>query len=366
MPAAAARTKAERDRRDALQGRLFNAFIASMELQTVHLGRQLGFYQALAAAGPATSRQLAKRTGCDERYAREWLEQQAVAGMLDVASGTDAASRAYALPAGFHHVLLDAASPRFVGFTAQMSAALGKQVDKLVAAYRSGDGVPWGAYGADMRLAQADQNKAFLLTAFAEQFLRKVPGLHRRLSQRKSRIADLACGVGWAGLAIAKAYPKATVDGLDLDKQAIRTARENAKAMKLDGRVTFQARDAASPELAGQYDLVVMVEALHDLSQPVKVLRAARKLLAPGGRMLVVDENVAEEFAAPGPDLERAFYGFSVLGCLPNGRADSPSAATGTVMRPATVAKYGKDAGFQAIDVVPAGHDFFRLYELRP
>ena len=364
--ALAARTKAERDRRDALQGRLFSSFIAAMEVQTVHLGRQVGFYQALAAQGPATSRQLAKRPGCDERYAREWLEQQAVAGLLDVVAGTAAASRVYALPAGFHQVLLEASSPRFVGFTAQMSAALGKQADRLVASYRSGDGLSWGAYGADMRLAQADQNKAFLLTAFAQQFLRKAPGLHRRLSQRKSRVADLACGVGWAGLAIAKAYPKAVVDGLDLDKQAIRAARENAKSMKLDGRVRFQARDAASPELEGQYDLVVMVEALHDLSQPVKVLRAARKLLAPGGRMLVVDENVAEEFAAPGSDLDRAFYGFSVLACLPNGRADSPSAATGTVMRPATVAKYGKDAGFKDVQVIPAGHDFFRLYQLSP
>ena len=351
-------------RRDALQQRLFSAFVTAIELQSVHLGRRLGYYDGLAADGPATAKQLATRTSTDARYAREWLEQQAVAGLLDVVAGSTPASRRYALPAGFHEVLQDAASLRFVGFAAQMSAALGKQADALVTAYRTGDGISWGRYGPDMREAQADQNKAFLLDAFAEQFLRAVPGLHRRLRTRTSRVADLACGVGWAGLAIAKAYPKARVDGLDLDRPAIAQARRNAEAMHLQDRVRFHARDAASPALVGQYDLVVMVEALHDLAKPIPVLRAARQLLRPGGRVLIVDENVPDSFQAPGSELDRLFYGFSVLACLPNGRADTPSAATGTVMRPATVETYARRAGFRAFKVVSTGHDFFRLYDL--
>ena len=74
-------------RRDALVDRLFNAFIDGSELLTIELGRRLGLYEALQV-GPATAADLAERSGIAPRYAREWLEQQAAAGFLDVAQDT--------------------------------------------------------------------------------------------------------------------------------------------------------------------------------------------------------------------------------------------------------------------------------------
>ena len=82
-------------------------------------------------------------------------------------------------------------------------------------------------------------------------------------------------------------------------------------------------RDAADPALAGRYDLVTIFESLHDMSRPVDVLRACRRLLAPGGSVLVVDERVADAFVAPGDQVERLMYGFSVLCCLPAGHGRS-------------------------------------------
>ena len=101
--------------------------------------------------------------------------------------------------------------------------------------------------------------------------------------------------------------------------------------------MSFEARDAADPALAHRYDLVTVFEALHDMSYPVDVLRAARGLLADGGVVLVGDERTEETFAAPSDDLERIYYGFSVLHCLPVGMVGDGAAGTGTVMRPATV-----------------------------
>jgi hypothetical protein len=63
--------------------------------------------------------------------------------------------------------------------------------------------------------------------------------------------------------------------------------------------VTVTVRDAADPALTGRYDLATIFEALHDMSQPVPVLRAIRGMLAPGGSVLVMDERVAEAFTAP-------------------------------------------------------------------
>ena len=80
--------------------------------------------------------------------------------------------------------------------------------------------------------------------------------------------------------------------------------------------------------------------------------------------MLIVDEKVAETFAAPGDDVERYMYGFSILHCLPVGMVDTPSAATGTVMRADTLRDYAEQAGFQRVEVLPIEHDFFRFYRL--
>ena len=63
---------------EALVERMFASAIALFDLATFHLGDRLGLYRALHEHGPATSRELAERTDTDERYVREWLEQQAV------------------------------------------------------------------------------------------------------------------------------------------------------------------------------------------------------------------------------------------------------------------------------------------------
>ncbi len=80
---------------EALAERLFAATLGASELQAVYLGDRLGWYRALSDHGPLTSTELADRTGTVERYAREWLEQQAVAGYVDVNSDAD---RRYSLP----------------------------------------------------------------------------------------------------------------------------------------------------------------------------------------------------------------------------------------------------------------------------
>src|SRR5215471_17967846 len=72
------------DAGDALVQRLRHDMVCALELFTVYLGERLGLYRALAAGGPATSAELAARTGTAERYVREWLEHHAASGLLAV------------------------------------------------------------------------------------------------------------------------------------------------------------------------------------------------------------------------------------------------------------------------------------------
>jgi 2-polyprenyl-3-methyl-5-hydroxy-6-metoxy-1,4-benzoquinol methylase len=128
--------------------------------------------------------------------------------------------------------------------------------------------------------------------------------------------------------------------------------------------VTFEVRSAADPAGSGQYDLVTAFETVHDMADPVGALRAMRQLMAPEGSVVIADERVAEEFVAPGDEVERFMYGWSALHCLPVGMVDPPAIGTGTVMRPATLNRYATDAGFQGFEILPIEHDFWRFYRL--
>src|SRR5204862_1545554 len=177
-------------------------------------------------------------------------------------------------------------------------------------------------------------------------WLPSIPGVHERLSSDPpARVADIACGTGWSSIAMALAYPRIAVDGFDLDPDAIDAATRHARGEGVADRVTFRAADAADPGFTGRYDLATIFEALHDMSRPVDALRAARGMLDRGGWVLVADELVDEEFTIPTGDRERYTYGWSVVSCLPYAMDDSGSAATGAVMRPATLRAYALDAG---------------------
>ncbi|MGH2385528.1 MAG: class I SAM-dependent methyltransferase [Candidatus Limnocylindria bacterium] len=232
-------------------------------------------------------------------------------------------------------------------------------------AYRSGAGVGWEAYGADMREGQAAFNRPAFTHLLGGEWLPAIEDLHARLeADPPARIADVGCGEGWSTIALSRAYPGARVVGIDLDGPSIDSARRNAADADLDGDVEFRHGDAAALD-DGPYDAAIIIEAVHDMANPVPVLRSIREALVPGGSLIVVDERVAETFSAPGDDLERFMYGWSITTCLPDGRSRSPSVATGTVMRPSTLRSYATEAGFGEVEILPIENDFFRFYRLR-
>jgi 2-polyprenyl-3-methyl-5-hydroxy-6-metoxy-1,4-benzoquinol methylase len=164
---------------------------------------------------------------------------------------------------------------------------------------------------------------------------------------------------------MAKSYPKIRVDGFDLDRASIEEARAHARDEGLSDRVRFDLRDAGDPSLCGQYDLVTAFETIHDMADPVSSLRNMLRLAGPNGSVIVMDERTAERFTPEGNEIERILYGFSILSCLPAGRFDSPSMATGTVMRPETLREYANKAGFSEIEILPIDNFFFRFYRLK-
>jgi SAM-dependent methyltransferase len=355
--------------RDALSEHLLNAAFGVWDIFSTHIGVQLGLYKAMADAGSVTSVELAASTGADERYLREWLEQQTVSGIIAVEDAEiGPRERRYYLPAGHDEVLTHTESLNYMGALPQIVVGAVHPIRAIVEAFKTGGGVPFIAFGEDLRRGQANFNRNMFLYQLGQEYLPAIPDVHARLqADPPARIADIGCGLGWSSIGMARAYPNARVDGFDLDEPSVAEAREIVRDWGLAERVNVQLRDAADPELAGQYDLVTAFECVHDMSDPVGALRTMKRLAGDNGTVIIVDERVAETFAPQDANfVERLLYGFSVLHCLPVGMADQPSAGTGTIMRPDILRGYAREAGFSDIEILPVDNIFFNFYRMRP
>lgn len=345
---------------EALVERLFGAANAAFDIYTVYLGERLGLYRVLAATGPLDAKSFAESAGIDERYGREWLEQQATTGILEFRDGR------FRLPEAYAAVLADRADPSYFAPIARMMVAAGAKLPSLVSAFGTGDGVAWDEYGLDLIEGQSELNRPMFLHQLGQEILPAIPEVHAKLSKPGARVAEIGFGGGWAAIGIANAYPNVSVEGYDPDADSVRIATENAFEAGLRSRIRFNGIDGAEAAASGQtFDLVCAFECIHDMSNPVAVLESMRNLAGESGAVLIMDERVPDTFTGEGDAVERFMYGWSVTACLANGRTEHPSAASGTVLRAPTMERYAREAGFAACESLPVENDFFRFYLLR-
>jgi SAM-dependent methyltransferase len=348
-----------------LADRIFDGILGTYDTWSIYVGDKLGFYREMRDGDPLAAEVLARKTGVHARYAREWLEQQAVSGFI-VCDDPDlpAEERLYRLDAAGAEVFTDDLSVNFLAPFVRLVTSAGLQLPALLKAYQSGGGVSWSQFGDDMRTGQAEMNRPWFLAALARDWFPAVPEIQARL-EAGAMIADIGCGEGWSSIAFARGYDNVSVDGYDLDAPSIKAAKDHADAAGLSDRVRFHQVDAGTVDRAQTYDLVTAFECIHDLAQPVPVLKAMRRLVKPDGHVVVMDERVNESFVGPvAGDVERLMYGFSLFTCLPDGLSHQPSVGTGTVMRPATLEGYARDAGFAGVEILLIENELWRFYRL--
>ena len=357
---------------DALVGRLFEASIGMFDVMSVYVGDRLGLYRALHDGGPATTAELAARAGIDERYAREWLEQQAVDRhpRRRRRRRRPPSDRRYTLPEAYAAPLLDPDSPLVdrARWPARSWPAP-RPCRTLLDAFRTGGGVDWTAYGPDMIEAQGDFNRPWLRGSFGTEILPAIPAVHDRLAARSAgsrRRRRLRRRLGGDRDRRAPTRRSASTASTSI-ASSIELARANAREAGVADRVTFAVRDAADPAAAGQYDLVVVIEAIHDLTQPVEVL-ARDPDDAPAGRHRA--DRRREDRGRVHRAGRRARADVLRLQHLhlPAGGDDrAPTAGTGTVIRADTMRAYAEAAGFRGFERLDEPSlDVLRLYVLKP
>src|SRR5512134_1121560 len=139
-------TKIEQTKLDALLARALTDLSAGYGGVMISLGNRLGLFKAMAGAGPISSRELAARSGCAERYVREWLNAQAAGGYVEY----HAVSDTYELSPEQAIVLADEDSPVFIPHAWNVPATMWFDEHKAIDAFRTGKGVAWGDH--DSRL----------------------------------------------------------------------------------------------------------------------------------------------------------------------------------------------------------------------
>jgi 2-polyprenyl-3-methyl-5-hydroxy-6-metoxy-1,4-benzoquinol methylase len=315
----------------------------------------------MSTDGPVTVTELAKRTGTNERYLREWLECMTAGGYLN----HDAASEGFSLPPEHAVVLLDRDNPAYAAAFLSWVPSVAGVLPPLMDAFRSGGGVPYEAYGGDALEAVGMGNRPMFINDYASKWIPAMPDVETRLSNG-GRVADIGCGSGWSSIALAQGFTNLRIDALDLDAASIEQARHNAQQAGVAARVTFPMAPAEEAPMKGPYDLVTAFECIHDMAYPVPALRRMHELAGSDGAVLIADEAAGDTLKENTNFFGHFLYNFSVLHCLPQSMVFPDSAGTGTVMRPSTMRAYAREAGFAQVDVLPIENPFWRFYRLTP
>lgn len=324
------------------------------------LGHRLGLYQALASHGPASPEDLAAATDTAPRYLHEWLLQQTAAGFLT----HDAGNGTFALPPAHAAVLVSEASPTSLISGTLVMAGWIRSLDRLEAAFRTGEGVPWHEQDPDVFDGTEDFFGAGYRASLVDEWIPALQGVADKLAAGAT-VADVGCGHGVTTLLLADAYPQASVIGYDFHDRSIAVARQRAREAGLADRVTFEVADVAGYPVAG-YDLICMFDVLHDLGDPLAAAIHARRALSDDGTLLLVEPRAADDLetnlAAP---LAALNYAASTYACVPTSLAQDGKTALGAQTGRNAVEQLTRTAGFTRFrELEPTMVN--QIYELRP
>ncbi|HXS95872.1 MAG TPA: class I SAM-dependent methyltransferase [Candidatus Limnocylindrales bacterium] len=347
-------------RQDAFVGKIMSDTSAAMTTVLASIGDRLGLFKDLSENGAATSSDLARRTGIQERYAREWLGGMATAGYVEY----DPLSGQFRLPPEHAAALAQEGGPFFFGGIYQMLPPMVGVMDQLVEAFRGGGGVPQSAYAPSFWDGLERFTAGWFENLLLQQWIPAMPDVEVKL-RRGATVADIGCGRGRALIKLAQAFPASTYVGFDVFAPAIEQARERAAEAGVADRVQFRQMDAAKG-LPERYDVISTFDVVHDAVDPLGLLRAIHAALQPDGRYICLDINCSEKLEGNAGPLGAMFHGVSILYCMTTSLSGG-GAGLGTLgfhERKAT--EMCTAAGFSSIRRLPLENPFNNIYEVKP
>jgi SAM-dependent methyltransferase len=306
----------------------------------VSLGAKLGLYRAMAHAGPISSKELAARAGCAERYVREWLNAQAAGGYV----GYHAVSDTYELSPEQAMVLADDESPVYVPNAWNVPASMWLDEEKAIAAFRTGNGVAWGDHDGRLSCGVAAFYRNAYRGSLVSDWLPALDGVVENLNAGTA-VADVGCGHGHSTVLMAQAFPRSRFHGFDVHPASIDEAKRNAADAGVSGQAVFDV--ARAVDYPGKsYGLICFFDCLHDLWDPVAAARHAAGVLAPDGTVMLVEPFANDRVEDNLSPVARLYYAASTTICCAHAISEGGKLVLGAQAGETRLAGVFRKAGF--------------------
>ena len=326
---------------NAFVGEVLNDLGGAFSVGLVRIGTALGLYKAMAGAGPLTSSDLAKKTGLEERYVREWLSHHAASNYVTY----DAKTKSFSLSPVQEAVFADTDSPFYLADAFEAAAAYVEDQPKVQNAFKHGGGVGWNNRSGCLFCAIARFFRPGYQANIVGNWLPALDGVVEKL-ERGARVADVGCGHGYSTLMMAKAFPNSEFIGFDFHEASIADARHHAKQHGAAGNVSFAVSPAK--EYPGEdYDLVTFFDCLHDMGDPVGAARHVRRSLKADGTWMIVEPFAHDNLEDNINPVGRLYYAASTLVCVPTSLDQEVGAALGAQAGEQRLREVAMSGGFQ-------------------
>jgi len=274
------------------------------------VGHRTALFDRMADLPAATSDEIARAAGLNERYVREWLGALVTAGVVEY----DPADRTYRLPPEHAAALTRAAGPNNFAQFSQYFSVMGAIEDQVVECFRTGGGVPYSAVPKFQTLQREETAQIYDATLI-NLTLPLVASLVERLHAGID-VLDAGCGAGHAINVMARAFPNSRFAGYDFSEEGIALGRAEAASWGLRN-ATFELKDVATLDDSRRFDLITAFDTIHDQAKPQRVLEGIAEALKPGGVFLCVDiaasSNLEENIEHP---LAPLLYTASTFHCM--------------------------------------------------
>jgi SAM-dependent methyltransferase len=324
-------------------GKMVSDMGAAMSGSLVITGVKLGLYKALAEMGPATSADLAERTGASERYVREWLSAQAASNFVDY----DPESGLFSMSPEQIMALADEESPVYVASAFELIASAYIDEPKITRAFLSGAGVGWHEHHECLFRGTERFFRPGYRANLVQAWLPALEGVAEKL-QVGAKVADIGCGAGASTVIMAEAFPSSRFYGFDYHAPSIERAREAAGEAGNPSNLSFEV--ASAKEASGKdYDLVTCFDCLHDMGDPVGAARHIRAMLKPDGTFMLVEPFAGDKLADNLNPVGRMYYSASTMICTPGSLAQEVGLALGAQAGEARLKDVLEQAGFTRI-----------------
>jgi ubiquinone/menaquinone biosynthesis C-methylase UbiE len=319
----------------------------------IAVGHRVGLFDAMRELSPATSDEIARHAGLNERYVREWLGAMVTGRVVEV----NPESSRYLLPPEHAAFLTRAAGADNIAVFTQYIGLLGGVEDDIVECFKNGGGVPYAKFPR-FHAVMAEDSGQSVLSSLETHIVPLVPGLGVRLAAG-IQMLDVGCGRGRIMNRLAELYPKSRFTGMDLSSEAILTAWREAAEKKLRN-VEFIVSDLSEfHEKSEQeaFDLVTTFDAIHDQAKPLNVLKGIHRTLRSDGVYLMQDiKGSSEHHKNIDHPLGTLLYTVSCMHCMTVSLAQGGE-GLGAMWGEEKTREYLTRAGFRSIEKHELTHD---------